>query len=212
MKCHFLVPLLLVVAWMNGETARAQSLQTIQPDQARKVAEVLLPETVNLADLQVAIQGDASKARGIRIDSDGILIVPQKGINEETEDPDVDTAKGAALAYLFMTEKFAPLVDGTMADDKELRHITVIDDDGASRKIKVFLLAARRLPDDQWRLYVYAKGNKPLAEGRFDEAPREDPEANPVGIQIDDIEGTRGTLYVTVFGKYRAGFRIGYQE
>lgn len=212
MKYRLFILSLLVIAWLPNPVGRAQSLQTIEPDQARKVAEVLLRETGNLAEPQIALQGDTSGARGIRIGSDGILIVPQKGISEQKEDPDVDTAKGAALAYLFMTEKFAPLIDGTMADDAELRHISVIDDDGVNRKIKVFLLAARRLSDDQWRLYVYAKGDKPLVEGRFEEAPQEDAASNPVGIAIDDIEGTHGTLYVIVFGKYRAGFRVGYQQ
>jgi hypothetical protein len=186
----------------------AQNLEELDPERAQRVAEMLVAKAGQIESPQVDLQVDVAKASGMKVRDDGLLVVPQKGLSEMGDNTEVESEQGAPLAYLFMSEGFCPVVEGTQVAQSKLRILAVTDKQGVQRKAKCFLLAVRKVSDDDWRLYVYGAEKKPLVDVQFTESSQEKP--GPIALSIDDVAGNEGTLTVTVFGKYQAGFRAAY--
>ena len=72
------------------------------------------------------------------------------------------------------------------------------------------LLAVRHVGGDDWRLYVYGAEKKPLIDVPFELAER--PDSGPVEIDVENTSLSGGTLAITLFGKYKAGFKVGFQR
>ena len=190
-------------------SALAQELTQMEPERAQQVAELLVPKAAEVKSPQIEIKSDVSGAVGLRFRQDGILVVPQKGLSEEGEHPEVKTEPGAPLGYLFMTTSFRPVVKGKPVEPDKLRVVKVVDRQGNERSVICLLLAVRQLGDDDWRLYVYGPEKSPLVDAPFSLAEQE--QTGPIALEIRDVQGTEGALVVTVFGKYEASFRIDYQ-
>jgi hypothetical protein len=143
---------------------------------------------------------------------EGILVVPKKGLKEEERDEntDVTSEQGAGFAHLFMTSAFCPVVENAPAKADALRTVKVVDRQGTERTVTCLLLAARRVTDEDWRMYVFGAKKKPLVDAQFDEAER--PKSGSVAIDVENVSYSDGMLAVTVFGKYKASFKIAYQR
>lgn len=206
-KCAIAVCGILYVS-----SALAQGLETLDSERAQRVAELLVQKAALIESPQVKIEAEPSRAAGLTFKQEGILVVPKNALKEEDkqENADVDTERGAGLAYLFMTQAFCPVVEGRPAKADGLRTVKVVDRQGTERTVTCLLLAVRRITDEDWRLYVYGANKKPLVDAPFDEAER--PNSGPVAIDVENASNDKGTLAVTVFGKYKAGFTIAYQR
>jgi len=191
---------------LGAVPALAEQLKEFEPQRAQRAAEILVSAAGKIEGPQVKIAADVSKAVGLRLRDDGILAVPQKGLDEEKEDAAVNTDPGAALGYLFMSPGFSLVVQDRCVEAQKLRNVAITDNQGTERTIACFLLAVRQVDDENWRLYVYGADKKPLVDVAFAEATVERPA--PVALDIESVSGIRGTLVVTVLGKYRAGFPL----
>ena len=210
MKNHNLCVLAVVFLLMSAATARAQEFEEIDSEDAQRIAKQLSEQAAKIEKPQVKIDADPQNAFGLRFRKDGILIVPRKGLKEEGIPEGAKTETGAGFAFLFMTERFSPIVDGQNVDESKLRTVKLTDNQGNERTIKCLLLASRQISEDEWKLYVYGSDKKPLAESRF--SSKETDTERPVSIKVEDVQGSEGTLKVTLFGKYQAEIQIGYNE
>ena len=201
------------VAVLGATSALAQSPNTMERQKAQRAAEMLTEKTVKLESLQVKIEADPSKAVGLEFKKEGILAIPQKGLDESEKDENSDsrTEQGAGLAYLFMTSAFSLVIDGKPAEAEKLRAVKIADRQGNVRTVTCLLLAARRISEEDWRLYVYGIEKKPLANVPFEEVETEMKNAGPLCLDVENTSQREGTLAVTVFGKYIAGFKVAYQ-
>jgi len=191
-------------------SALAEELDRIDRDTATKIARQLCRTVQKLDDLGFEIEPDPNQADGVHYEEDAaMLIVPQRGIKEEDKDsPELEEPKGAAFALLF-SYHIAPIINGVPADEAKLRSITYVDEDGDEYKVYVFVLAVRRLSEDEYKLYVYGRDDNPLVEAEFSEA--EGPGIEPLAVQVVDVVGTEGTCLVNVFNKYQASFGVAYK-
>jgi len=113
------------------------------------------------------------------------------------------------MAFLMMSPRFNPVVNGKPIDEKNLRTVKFFDDDGNERTATCLLLAARHIVDDDWRMYVYGAGKKPLIDAKFADA--EEKRTGVLAIHVGAVQGDVATLVVTIFGKYAASFQIGHK-
>jgi hypothetical protein len=193
-------------------SALGQGLETMDSQKARSIAELLAVQAARIEAPQVKVDADPAHAIGLTYKKDGILAMPKKGLDEEEKDGNeqVSAQTGAGLGLLFMTSAFSPIVDGRPASADLLRTVKVVDGQGQEHTVTCLLLAVRRISDENWRLYVYGTRKKPLIDAAFDEVRR--PDSGPIAIDVEDVSYSDGTLAITVFGKYKAGFRVAYRK
>ena len=203
-------PTILVAILVVPCPAFAQEVQPIAAEQLQRIATRLSEEVADIDDPQIEIQPDVAQAVGLKIREDGVVCLPHSGLSEETIEENAHSESGTALAYLFMSENFVPLLDGQPIEESQLRIITLTTDQGTERNIKCFLLSARQVAEDDWRLYSYGATEEPLIDSKFEPADTS-VSTGLVSLNIAEVEGTEGTLRLTVFGKYRAGMRLSYR-
>ena len=102
--------------------------------------------------------------------------------------------------------------DGKLVGADRLRTVKVSDNRGEEHTAFVFALAARQLADDDYRLWVYGAGNKPLVDVPFSEGTTTGSAPVVVEVKRPDEAKMQGDVAITVFGKYQATFRAGYRE
>jgi len=142
-------------------------------------------------------------------DEGGIILVPQKGMDEENT-PDMTVANGVPLALYFSTPNIVPMIDGKFVDRGKLHGVTVTDGQGKEHEANCMLLTVRKISDEDYRLYGFGKAAKPLIDVKFTDG--KGPGAKPLAAEIKGIEGQTGSLVITVFDKYQAKFRGGVKE
>jgi hypothetical protein len=190
--------------------ATAQELFPIEPDIAQLYATLLNEEFKKAEGVQVSIDADIEKAKGLALGMEGILIVPTKGLDAETAitNPAAQDEKGAPLAVIFMSPRFNPLIDGQPPEEGQLRTLTFMDGEGNEQKATALVLTARNVEAEDWRLYVYGTGEKPVIDSQFGGAEEIPDEEETVNISVKDVKDNKATLVVRVFGLYTASFEI----
>jgi hypothetical protein len=157
----------------------------------------------------VKVEPDPGKANGVHKPEEvGVLIVPQKGL---TEDKLRDAAKaeaGAGVAFLF-TYRLVPVVNGTAVAKEKMRSVTFTNDNGDKIEIHCLILAVRHVSDKERRLYVYGIDSKPLIDIPMSE--NAGPGTQPAAVEVKEIQDQAGKLFVTLFGKDRASFKVMHQ-
>jgi hypothetical protein len=183
-----------------------EELKPVEADLAHAIAERLATEAAGFEKPRLKIEPDCSKAVGLHVpEKTGLLLAPQKDLAEgESEGYDKETGK--PLGYLFLY-RILPLADGKKLDPAGLPTVTIKNDDGKEFVIPTLLLSVRRLADDDWRLYAFGKGEKPVLDLKF--AAGAGPGEKPVGVQMKELDGKKDTLVVTVFDKYQARMPMG---
>ena len=84
-----------------------------------------------------------------------------------------------------------PLLDGQPIEESQLRIITLTTDQGTERNIKCFLLSARQVAEDDWRLYAFGAAEEPLIDSKFEPADTS-VSTGLVSLNIDRRGGNRG--------------------
>ena len=191
----------------------AQDLESIPAEQVHDIGQALLEQVGKGEPLAVKIEADVTKANGVHVPKKlGLLLIPQKDLAESEElAAQFKTESGAPLAYLFCY-RVVPVLDGKLVAADRLRTVKLSDNRGNEHTAYVFALAARQLADDDYRLWVYGAGNKPLVDVPFSEGKTT--ESGPVVVEIKrpDEAQMQADVAITVFGKYQATFRAGYRE
>lgn len=74
------------------------------------------------------------------------------------------------------------------------------------------LLAVRQVDEEEYHLYLYGKGKKPLIDVEISEG--EGPGSTPVAVEVKEVkdDATKGELVVTVLGRYQASFGVAYKQ
>lgn len=203
--------LLIAAGLVLSPVVRAAELEAIPPELAQKIAKQLSEQAGKIEKPKFKLDPDTDKASGFHVPKTlGAIIVPQKDLKESEElaakfkmDP------GASLAYLFLF-RLTPKVDGKQIDASQLHSVKGMTEDGDEFTVQVLLLAVRQLADDDYRLYAYGQGAKPLIDAKFAEGTGPGPV--PTAVELKEVnESTRdGKIVVTVFGKFQATFPVGY--
>lgn len=205
-----LLGFLIVTA--GASAAMGQQLSPMDAKAKRQVIGMLKDHLGKLESPQVKIDPDPAGAAGLRFRQDAILLVPQKDLPGSPDDAsnrtEVRSPAGAGLAYLLLSSRFTPVIDGKTVEAKKLRTIEVDSPRGGKQSLRCLLLAVRQVSDEDWRLLVYGAEKEPLIDVLIDEAPAK--QKGPVAIRVEDVSGRRGTLVVNVLEEYEAGFQLEY--
>ncbi len=200
--------LCVVVVLAVAASAAAQDVEAVPKEAAQKIGALLTKAAADIEKPQVKITGDPAQsvAVAVRGVEGGILLAPQKGLDEDNT-PDMTVAKGVPLGLLFSSATLRPVIDGKLVDRDKLYGLT-IDDGRGKTEVNCILLTVRKLADDDYRLYGFGKAAKPLIDARF--SGGEGPGDEPVALEIED--GEPASVVITVFNKYQAKFAGGVAE
>lgn len=184
----------------------AEELSVMEADTVQGYGQYLSDKFAEVKGHQVKVEPNMAAASGLVLGNEGIIIVPTK-IEDNEENPAVETESGGPLAYLFMSPRFNPLESDSKIDAKKLRTVQY-EDDGEVKEATCLILAVRHVEGDDWRLYVYGAEKKPLLDAKFSDA--EQAKDRNLTIHVRDVKDGKGTLVVTVLKKYEAAFAIGH--
>jgi hypothetical protein len=184
-------------------------LVSIESEAAKQVAEQFSEQVQKFKKPQVKVEPDPSKANGVHKRNDaGALIVPQKDLTEEKLPDAAKSKAGAGVAFLFM-HRLVPIIDGKGVSKEKMRSVTYTNKDGDKIAIHCLILAVRQVSDKDRRLYVYGTDSKPLIDVPF--SKNAGPGTQPVAVEIKEIQDQEGKLFVTLFDKYQASFKVMHQ-
>ena len=190
--------------------ARADDLEQIEADSAQKYAkhltELFQKET---KEPQVKFEVNPDKATGLHAGKDGIIVVPIKTLKEGEVDPAVQTECGGGVCYLFCSQCFHPLVDGKPVDEKNLRKVKFKDGEGNDQEAACFLVTARHVDGDAWKLYVFGADKKPLVESSWGESTEN--KEGDLAIHVRDAKDNKASLVFTLFNKYSSSIAIAHK-
>lgn len=188
--------------------AVAQDVEPVPQEMAQRLGEMLTKAAEKIEKPQVKIEADPSKSVAVAVQEveGGVLLVPQKGLDEENT-PDMTVKNGVPLGLLFSSSPLVPVIDGKLVDRKKMRVLKVEGRQGET-EVNCLLLSVRQISDEDYRLYGFGKGPKPVIDVKFDGG--EGPGDTPVALEIEP--GEPATVVVTVFDKYQAKFQGGTVE
>jgi hypothetical protein len=137
---RFCLGVCVAVALTVTTSSSAQDVEPVPADVAQAFGEALVKAAAKIDKLQVKIEGDPAKSVGVSVPEEGgIILVPQKGIDEENT-PDMSVANGVPLALYFSTPNIVPMIGGTLIDRGKLHGVTVTDDQGKEHEANCMLL------------------------------------------------------------------------
>jgi hypothetical protein len=202
-----LVPSLAAAALLLGGAGQAfsQQMRGMDAGTATAYGTALGGQFSKTEGLQLKIELDLSQASGLQDDNTGIILVPAKGLTEEALPEAGKAESGAPLGYLFLTPRFNPLVDDRPPADEQLRVI-----DYGDGRVTSLILTARHVGGDEWKLLVFGAEQKPLIEAPIYPADESGP--GTLSMRVEDVQDEKGTLVLTVFGKYEASITISYKK
>jgi len=205
----FLCVGVVVALAVTASVAVAQDVKPIPTEMAQKIGEALTKAATEIEKPQVKIECDSAKTVGVGVPSEkgGILLVPQKGMDEE-KTPDMTVKNGVPLGLFFSSAKLLPMIDGKLVDRAKLHRVTVTDGKGNKHEVNCMLLSVRKISEEDYRLYGFGKAAKPLIDVKF--TGGKGPGAKPVAVEIKD--GDPALVVVTVYDKYQATFHGGVAE
>jgi hypothetical protein len=190
-----------------ASVGRAEELEALEPELSQQIAQQLSEKfEKEHADRQVKFEVDPSQAAGFHAGSDGLILVPIKGLKDGNVDPAVETECGAGLCYVFMSSCFAPLIDGAPADVKKLRSVKFLGPDGNDSEAICLLLSVKHVEGDDWRLLCFGKEKDPVIKAQFGEAT--DSADNALSMKVKGAKDQKADLAFTLFSKYAASFPI----
>ncbi|MCA9229361.1 MAG: hypothetical protein KDA57_01810 [Planctomycetales bacterium] len=202
-----LAALAVLLGGVSSSATAAEEFNRLEDFVAQVYAQHFVEKMGEVEGQQIVVEADAELARGLAEGDEGLILVPVKDLKEDEINPDVNTEKGGSLAYLFMSPRFNPIVEGKAVAQDQLHTITFMDESGEEKEATCLILAVRRVDEENWRLYAYGKAAEPLVDSQFKESYEE--ADSPVAISASSKGEKENTLVVTVFGKYAASFEIG---
>lgn len=101
----------------NSLFSFAEELTEIDPDMANTYGTYLVKNfKEKITDAQVKLEEDVENAVGLHNGSEGMILIPTTLPEDPEGNEEVKSEKGAGLAYLFLSEKFTPVIDGKPVD------------------------------------------------------------------------------------------------
>ena len=183
-------------------------LESIDSETAKQVAEQFSEQVQKFKKPQVKVEPDPSQVNGVHKPGEaGVLIVPQKDLTEDKLRDAAKSKAGAGVAFLFMY-RLVPVVDGNGVAKEKMRSVTHTNENGDKTAIHCLILAVRQVSDKDRRLYVYGTDSKPLIDIPLSE--NAGPGTQPLAVEIK-IQNQEGKLFVTLFDKYQASFKVMHQ-
>jgi len=179
--------------------------QPIPEEFAVAVARRLCEKADKDEGAPLKITGDPEKAHGLHEpEVAAAMVVPRTELKMDNL-KNVDQPKGEPTGYLFLY-KITLLLDNKPYPQEKLPTVVLKSDDGVERTVIALRLALRKDAEDDWKLLVFGKENKPLVTAKFRQEPNNS--SLPLSLSAKDIGENQGTLVVTVFGKYAADVRL----
>jgi hypothetical protein len=189
-------------------TVMAQQLQTLSSETTQLYARVLVDQfEKEFKDRPSKIEADVDRAKGLHVDQDGIILVPAKGLKEDSIDPAVESENGAGLCYLFLSPCYAPLADGKSIDSKNLYRIKYNDGQGGQKEAICLLVTVKHKGGDDWRLFGFGPQKAPVVDSQFGESSSD--VEKPLAMTVSGGKNNKADLALTLFKKYSASFAIG---
>ena len=186
--------------------ARADAeLERLDKPTAGAFGSFLSLQLANEKDLVAKIEPDLANCVGLADSGQGIILVPGPKLGTVEADARVNADPGAPLAYLFLSKRFDPIVDGQKVPEDKLRRITV-SAQGNSITATALILTLRHVGESDYRLFVYGAGNEPIAQARL--FPAEDKQEGAVDMHVQDAFEKQQTLVITLRGQYEASLQI----
>jgi hypothetical protein len=209
------IGLLAACASWTGLCAAADATPLVELEQgiAQQYGGMLLDKyKAEVKDPQIKFEGDPDKAVGLfnPMTNDGIIVIPVKNWKEDRENKALDSETGVPMCYLFLSTRYNPLVDGKPIDDKKLRKLKFMDDNGNDRQALALLCTVKHVEGDDYRLQVYGADKKPIVEAQFGEAT--DAPKGTLAIAIKEPTKEKATLAFTIFEKYGADLTIAHKH
>jgi hypothetical protein len=188
--------------------ARADDLQTLSSETTQLYAKHLVElfEKEN-PGRQSKFEVDPALARGLHSDQDGIILVPAKGLKDDTIDPAVESENGAGLCYLFLSPCYSPMADGKAIDAKKLHRITFKNGQGGDQEAICLVVTVKHKAGDDWRLFGFGGEKTPIIDSQFGESTAD--VDKPVAVTVSSVKDKKANLALTLFKKYSASFAIG---
>lgn len=212
MKPIGIAVLVVMLLGAGGRTVSARDLEAMDGTMARDLATRLCREAQKIQNPQVKVTADIEKAQGVHEPSQaGVLIVPQKGLKEGVTDqsPEAEKESGTPLAYLF-SYRILPVVNGQPITPEKLRKVKISMENGEEYTVYCMLVSARKVSDDDWRMYAFGVDKKPIVDVPFGYG--DGPGSGPLAVEIKDVQHVDGDLAVTVFDQFQASFKVRYGQ
>ncbi len=191
-------------------SAVAEDLEVLDPQIAQAFAQVLCEVAEKVENPQVKVEGDLNTACGVHREQIGLILVPQKDLKPEEIPDAVNSDPGAPMGHLFMSEGFAPIIEGKRLDKSKMRSLPITGQDGTEQTVSYLSLAARHTDDDVWHLYGYGTDEKPVLDVQIGEGIG--PGTMPLALEVKDVEDDAGTCYVTIYDRFQTSFKVGYKD
>ncbi len=196
MKLHS--SLALLVALLVAQAASAQDPGAAE--QAQKMALKLQAALGPLADAQVAVDADASKAASY---AHGVLLVPDK---RATDAALAAPAAGVSALGQLWCHQVSPVVDGRPVASDRTRIVT-LNEEGKPAAVQLFLLGLGKTASGGAELLVFGKEAQPLLRVPFEKLDTA-PSDKPCELSGRKVGEATGALTITMFGHCKAEFEM----
>ena len=185
----------------------ADDLQTLDSDTTQLYAKHLVEVFEKQNPTRAAkFEVDVALAKGLHSDEDGIILVPAKGMKDDTIDPAVETEQGAGLCYLFLSPCYAPITDGKAIDAKQLHRIKFKNGQGVDQDAICLVVTVKHKGGDDWRLYGFGGEKSPVINSEFGLSSAN--VESPLALSVGPAKNKKADVTLTLFKKYAASFPI----
>ena len=197
-----------LVVFIGLGSAKAEDLQPMSAESTQLYAKHLVElfEKEN-KERQSKFEVDVAQAKGLHAGQEGIILVPAKGLKEDSIDPAVESENGAGLCYLFLSPCYAPIIDGKSIDAKKLCSIKFKNGQGDDQEAIGLVMTVKHKGGDDWRLFGYGADKSPVIDSPFGESSAD--VEKPVALIVSGAKDKKANLALTLFKKYSSSFAIG---
>lgn len=182
-----------------------EGLRPVPKADAQRIGAMLANLANNFRRPQVRIGADPSKSVGVIVpEHGGILLIPQRGMREDRPS-DMAAKNGGPLGMFFSSPRLLPKVDGKLVRPEDLHSVVIVKKGGEKERVNCLLLSVKKLSDEDYRLYGFGRGDKPIIDVKITDG--DGPDTMPMAMEIDGDE-----VVITIYGKYQARFPGGVAE
>lgn len=197
--------LALFGTFLTPTLSLAQEAKRFEPDEAKKIAQILTEASSKLDNPPLKITADLDKSMGLAADNRGALVVPDSSLK-------LDALKKldkeiVPLGMLYV-HRVTPIVadQAVPADQHRTVEVTIKD---KNAKVTVLHLGAAKVAD-RLVLLVYASGKAPVLVTTL--VATTDAKDHPLDLEARKSGDNQATMLLTVLGNYRAAFNVAGQD
>ncbi|MFT4688007.1 MAG: hypothetical protein ACKVHO_18075 [Verrucomicrobiia bacterium] len=192
---------LLSIICVAAIAATVTAQDSLPTEKARELARLLDSHRGDLANPPFKFDPDLQNAQGIAKDSNGMVIIPQKGLKQS------DVAKAGSnmlpIAMLWC-RNVAPVQKRSPIDVEKFRRVKV-SERGQKIEVYAFFLGLATEEGGRQELRVYGAGAEPLLRSLIMTMPSRQDTPIEMAVFGDD---TGATLMLSLLGKYQTELNI----